>query len=355
MKFNYLFFFTLILSSNFILAQSNFKVKGFGSIEQEIKYHEDNEEWHSGIELGEQSLFVSGDMGNKFSFLGEFAIIYSVSPHGMKSTSSFETTVRRARIKYNYAGNHSLIIGQMHTPTNYWNDVYYHARIFYPTTDRPLAFTYFLPIHSIGMRAQGQNLGKLNFGYDIATGNSLDGHGENPSIIGALHIKPTDGMRIGASYYYNHIADNGAVHHMHQETHLMNSEYAGSLDYQLISFSFARFEKQLEILDEFTTAFARTDTLGMAQSYSNYLYVGYNIKEKYTPYVVCDFLHSAENDLRNGAFNRLKIGVGYKHQFTDLFNVKCQLEYYTSIQNLTSNNMVPNHYEFTIQLSYAIF
>jgi hypothetical protein len=355
MKINYLLLLALIFSSSCLLAQGKFNVKGFGSIEQDFEYHEDNEELHRDIEIGEQSLFVSGNMGRKFSFLGEFAINYSVSPHGTSIASSFTTSVRRARIRCNYIGNHSLIIGKMHTPTNYWNDVYYHARIFYPTTDRPLAFTYFLPIHSTGIRAQGQNLGKLNFGYDVATGNALEAQGEDPSIVAALHIKPTDGMRIGASYYYNHIENNSEVHHIHQETHLMTSEYAGALDYQLISFSFARFEKKLEILDEFTTALARTDTLGMAQSYSNYLYVGYKIKERYTPYVFCDFLHSAENDLRNGAFNQLKYGIGYNHEFTPLFNVKFQMEHYTSIQNLTSNNEVPNRLEFTIQLAYAIY
>ena len=350
MKINYLFLLTLIYSSTGLLAQSNFNVKGFGSIEHELEYHVDDEEFEFGWELGEQSLFVTGDMGNKFSFLGEFAINSSTSMHG----SGFETSIRRARVKYNYVGNHSLIVGQMHTPVNYWNDVYYHARIFYPTADRPLAFTYFLPIHSLGIRAQGQNLGELNFGYDIQTGNSLTGHGDNASIIGAFHIKPTDGMRIGASYYYNHITDNSAVHHMHQESHLMTSEYAGSLDYQLISFSFARFEKKLEILDEFTTALTRTDTLGMAQSYSNYLYVGYNIKERFTPFITCDFLQSADNDLRNGAFNQLKYGVGYKHEFTPILNIKLQLEHYTSIGHMPMHAF-SDHYEFTIQLSYAIY
>ena len=342
MKFNYLFFLTLIYSSAGLFAQGNFNVKGFGSVEHGVEYYDNVEELEFNWQLGEQSLFVTGDMGDKFSFLGEFSLGKGSHNHDIKAN------IHRVRIKYNYVGNHSLIIGQMHTPVNYWNDVYYHARIFFPTVDRPLAFSHFIPVHSIGIRAQGQNLGKLNFGYDIQTTNSLTGDGDNPAVLGAFHIKPTDGMRIGASYYYSYIADNSSP-----GSGMMSSMYAGSLDYQLVSFSFARFEKKLEILNEFTTALSRTDSLGMAQNYSNYLYIGYNIKELHTPYLLCDILKSSDNDLRNGAINKAKFGIGYKYQFTPLLNVKCQLERYTANPNWS--NPAINHYEFTFQLSYAIY
>ena len=350
MKLIYLVLCIILYNTPSLFSQSNYQIKGFGHIEHEVEYFEDSEDLEIGWALGEQSLFISGALGKKFSYLGEFAINYSINDHD--NTSSFTTSVRRARIKYNYFGNHSIIIGQMHTPVNYWNDVYYHARIFFPTTDRPLAFGYFLPIHSMGIRAQGQNLGRLNFGYDIQTGNSLEGNELNPSFLSAFHIKPTDGMRIGASFYYDHITDNSAVHHMHSESHLANSDYDGALDYHLICFSFARFEKPLEILDEFSTVLTRTDSLGMAQSFSNYLYLGYNIKDRFTPYVNCDLIQGANNDLRNGPFNQIKFGVGYKHEFSPALNLKMQIERYSSFNN---NNPGPNYYEFTMQFSYAIY
>ena len=351
MKIIYIVLFIIIFCTPPLFSQNNYQVSGFGHIEHEFEYFEADEEMEIGWALGEQSLFVSGGIGKKFSYLGEFAINYTINEHD--HTSGFATSVRRARIKYNYFGNHSVIIGQMHTPVNYWNDVYYHARIFFPTTDRPLSFAYLLPVHSLGIRAQGQNLGKLNFGYDIQTGNSLEGDELNPAFIGAVHIKPTDGMRIGASFYYNHITDNSKVHHMHEEAHLASSDYEGALDYHLICFSFARFEKPLEILNEFSTTLTRTDSLGMAQSYSNYLYLGYNIKDRFTPYVNCDFIQSGNNDLRNGPFNQIKYGVGYKHEFSPALNLKLQVERYTSFNK--TNNPAPNYYEFTMQFSYAIY
>lgn len=350
MKFNYLFLVIIIFSSSFLFSQKKFQVKGFGHLGYDVEYHEDDDEVDLDYVLGEQSLFISGSLAKKFSYLGEFALNYD------HHTNSVRASIRRARVKYNYFGNHSVIIGQMHTPINYWNDVYFHARIFYPTADRPLSFSYFMPIHSLGIRAQGQNIGKLNFGYDIqsSSGHGIDG--TNPSFTSAMHIKPVDGMRIGASYYYSHLKDVNALHHQHSEQQNAASNYEGTLDYQLLSFSFARFEKSLEILNEFSTAITTTDSLGTAYNYSNYLYIGYNIKEKHTPFVLLDLLQSAENDLFIGPFNQLKFGIGYKHEFSPALNLKFQLERYTAIQNMSnSSNQAPNGYEFSIQLSYAIY
>ena len=346
----YLLFCFLLLNTTYIFSQNKFQVRGFGHIENETEYIQG--EYENAWKLGEQSVFVTGALNNKFSYLGEFAINYAMGAHG--SAHSFETTVRRARIKYNYKGNHSLIVGQMHTAVNYWNDTYYHARIFFPTADRPLSFSYFIPIHSLGLRAQGQNLGKLNFGYDIQIGNSLENDGLNPATLAAIHFKPTDGTRIGLSYFYNFIKNNMDADHMHSEKNLMTSHYNGSLDFHLTSFSFARFEKRIEILDEFSSLITKTDSLGTAHSYSNYLYVGYNIKNKHTPFVLLDIIRSVDNDLRNGVFNQLKLGIGFKHEFTPNLNIRFQAEKYTSISSWNIR-AVNNKNEFTIQLSYAIY
>ena len=353
-KYNYYILIScFLLNTTFLFSQNRFQVRGFGHIENETEYHHADNEYHNSWLLGEQSVFVTGAMSNKFSFLGEFAINYSMAGnHGVGS--SFQTTVRRARVKYNYKGNHSIIAGQMHTVINYWNDTYYHARIFFPTADRPLAFTYFIPIHSLGLRAQGQNLGKLNFGYDLQLGNSLEGDGLNPATLAAIHFKPIDGTRISISYFYNFIYQNMNMQHMHEEKHLMTSNYKGSLDFHLTSFSFARFEKRLEILDEFSSLITKTDSLGQAYSFSNYLYIGYNIKDKHTPFVLLDLIRSADNDLRNGAFNQIKIGVGLKHEFTSSLSARVQLERYTSISNW-NNGLANNKNEFTVQFSYAMY
>ena len=81
--------------------------------------------------------------------------------------------MERARLKYEFREWLSVIVGKMHTPVNYWNDVYHHGRLFFPTIDRPRSFGTHVPIHTLGLRLQGQNIGKLRFGYDLVIGNGM--------------------------------------------------------------------------------------------------------------------------------------------------------------------------------------
>lgn len=48
----------------------------------------------------------------------------------------------------------------MHTPVNEWNDAYHHGRLFFPTIDRPYSFGEFVPVHEVGLRLSGENLGR---------------------------------------------------------------------------------------------------------------------------------------------------------------------------------------------------
>ena len=113
-----------------------------------------------------EKLLETSMSNDDFSFLGEITLNYS--GHG-----NYRLNLERLRLKYNYYKNHSLIIGKFHTPVNYWNDVYFHARLFFPTIDRPLMFSKWIPVHTFGMRLQGQNIGKNNFGYDLLVGSGM--------------------------------------------------------------------------------------------------------------------------------------------------------------------------------------
>ena len=112
------------------------------------------------FELGEHDLFVNSYFNDRISFLGEFVVRYT------KGTPTyFSASIERARLKFDYYKNHSIIAGKIHTPINYWNDVYHHGRVFFPSIDRPTSFSYLVPLHNLGLQFQGQNLGKWNFGY----------------------------------------------------------------------------------------------------------------------------------------------------------------------------------------------
>jgi hypothetical protein len=166
--------------------------------------------------LGEQDLFVNAQINKRISFLGE-----TVVRPDLKSSSFFIPSIERAQLKFDYFRNHSFLIGKFHTPVNFWNDTYHHGRLFFPVIDRPVMFSYLIPLHTLGVRLQGQNLGALRFGYDMVLGNGISSNDTkdldmHKSITLAAHIKPRDGLRIGLSYYEDVIKGNySGVHSGH--------------------------------------------------------------------------------------------------------------------------------------------
>ncbi|OGX87471.1 hypothetical protein BEN47_10555 [Hymenobacter lapidarius] len=240
--------------------------------------------------LGEQDLFITSEITERLSFLGETVFKFSLA-----SPTNFDISVERIILKYNYAGNHSVLLGKHHTPINYWNDTYHHGRVFFPTIDRPLLFAQgIIPLHTTGVSLQGQNLGRLRFGYDAMVGNGI-GSGDvvdnNPlkSATLAVHIKPTDGMRLGASLYHDAIS-KGSTMHNHSGgvrpvalTRISQDIMTGS-----VSYTDSVFSKKFELLAESSMVSSRSDSLGMQRAVATYVYAGLRLTEKIIPYVRVD-------------------------------------------------------------------
>src|SRR5205085_10657086 len=150
----------------------------------------------------EQDLFITSELTDRLSFLGESVFKYTPS-----SPTEFSVSIERVVIKYNIAGNHNLLIGKHHTPINYWNDNYHHGRVFFPTIERPLLFAAnIIPLHTTGISLQAHDLSNIKFGYDLMVGNGLGSNDiadndKYKSVTAAVHIKPADGLRLGISYY----------------------------------------------------------------------------------------------------------------------------------------------------------
>jgi len=300
------------------------------------------------INIGEHDLFITSALTNRISFLSETVVKPSSS-----SSTGFAVAIERARLKFQYYKNHSIIIGKMHTPVSYWNDVYHHGRVFFPTSDRPLSFSHFTPVHVMGLRLQGQNLGDLNFGYDVVLGNTtgtgqLSSNEMRPSVTIAAHIKPNDQMRIGFGLFNEDYANVDLSGHNHSHGSNMVTE---KLSFNLVNFSFANFGDKLQVLDEFSMNITSTDSLGTAENISNYLYLGIPIKERFVPFIGFDFLSVGKEDRLNLEQFRVKYTVGYRHEFTPMLNLKAQLEYYK--YDLTHANTTSEKWEFIIQLAYG--
>lgn len=342
-----------ICSSQYSNAQKPVtQFNGFGHLEFSFIQAEKPKAYFS---LGEHDFFVTSQLKKRISFLGEYVFRFNG-----KSPSSFLPSIERSLLKFNYKGNHNLIVGKIHTPVNYWNDVYHHGRLFFPTIERPLAFSYIIPLHSLGLQMQGQNLGKYNFGYDLVVANGISStdvfHDDtHMSITAAMHIKPSKSSRIGVSYYYDFLSENTPGAHSGHSTsyeHYAGDPYLGSLAFHLTSFSVAHFGNKFEILSESTYNITDTDSLGTANNFSSFLYAGYIIKDKYVPYVLFDYIDIAQNDLFTHELGIYKFGLGLKYEFNHLLNIKAQLEYQ---RNSHGNIEHPQHENigFKVQFAYG--
>lgn len=168
-------------------------LNGFGNIDFTYTPGDSSNAFYA---IGEHDFFVTSKLRHNISFLGEYVIRYNPN-----SATRFLPSIERSLVKINYIGNHSIIAGKIHTPLNYWNDVYHHGRLFFPTIERPIAFSYLIPLHTLGLQFQGQNLGKLNWGYDVVVGNGISSNdagkrGTNMSLTTAFHFKPSPYTRI---------------------------------------------------------------------------------------------------------------------------------------------------------------
>jgi len=302
---------------------SNTQIKGFVDV---ITSYQKNK---SAFTLGEQDLFITSDLSDRLSFLGESVFKYSAS-----SPTLFDVSIERIVLKYNYAGNHNILFGKHHTPINYWNDTYHHGRVFFPTIYRPLMFsTGIIPLHSTGLSMQGLNLGKYRFGYDIMVGNGLgstDVSDNNifKSLTAAFHFKPIDGLRIGASYYRDIISSNALSTHQNHGGSV--NSLSRTLRQELLSGSISYFKNKWEFLTEASMAFNRTDSTGTAQTSVAYAYAGYRIKDKFIPYVRFDWSEYGKNEIYFKKDNTNSYLVGLRYQINYLAVVKFEYEHVSS-------------------------
>ncbi|WP_426061825.1 hypothetical protein [Hymenobacter sp. B1770] len=284
--------------------------------------------------LGEQDLFITSEITERLSFLGETVFKFSLA-----SPTNFDISVERIILKYNYAGNHSVLLGKHHTPVNYWNDTYHHGRVFFPTIDRPLLFAKgIIPLHTTGASLQGQNLGGIRFGYDAMVGNGI-GSGDvadnNPvkSVTLAVHIKPTDGMRLGASLYHDAISKGSTMHHHAGGgvmpvalTRINQDIVTGS-----ISYNDSISSKKFELLAESSMVSSQSDSLGMQRAVASYVYAGLRLTEKFIPYVRFDDIRFTSNrEVYFVSTNTQSIVAGLRYELSYLAVLKLEYQHTTS-------------------------
>jgi hypothetical protein len=279
--------------------------------------------------FGEQDLFITSVINDRISFLGESVFKFTPS-----SPTEFSVSIERVIIKYNIAGNNNLILGKVHTPINYWNDTYHHGRVFYPTIDRPLLFAAnIIPLHTVGVGIQGDDLGDAKFGYDLFIGNGLGSteildNDKNKSVTMAVHIKPADRLRLGVSWYYDVVSKGADV-----DGKIINWK----VKQNLFTASVARFGKKFEILAEGTAGINHTDTTGSKTTFASYLYAGYKVTNKLVPYLRFDNISYQQGELYYDKNNTTSLVAGIRYEINYLAVVKLEYQYqHSEILNNTN-------------------
>lgn len=360
-------------------GQDAVQVRMFGHLESVTETHPEDHADHahmglaSGFSIGEHDMFVTARITDRISFLSE-TVVGPASSHGHGAGGDgFMASIERARVRFDYAPNHSVIVGKMHTPVNYWNDTYHHGRLFFPTIDRPSSFGLAVPIHTLGVRLQGQNIGDLNFGYDVVAGNGLSSSDASDddiqkSLTAAFHIKPMDDSRFGVSYYRDNLRGNRVGSHgghsgghwfqVLNDTIASNDSlyYRGDVQFQLASASFRIKKTNWETLVEF--AMNRNDYEDEAlPTTMNYFAFGYFgcIHNNETFYGLFDYTFTAEEDKHYLPQQLTKLGLGWKHEFSPSIHIKSQIERYISwrLDPATGERPKGDKWEFKVQLAYG--
>jgi len=341
-------------------SEKRTQINFFGHIEYDFEM--DKTPKHSYFSIGEQDIFITSKISDRISFLGENVIKFDA-----RSPSQFIPSIERAQLKFDYYKNHSFIIGKIHTPTSYWNDTYHHGRLFFPTIERPLSFTYLTPVHSTAIRFQGQNLGKAKFGYELVIGNGISSNdffddGFNKSLMAGVNFKPIKNFRIGMTYYYDFIENNTSGAHSGHTTsnHIMSkNKYTGNVNYELYSMSVSYFGNKLELLYESAYNRSKTDTLGMAHNFSNYIYIGYKITDNLIPLIGYDMIDVDKKDVHISSFVQENLFAGIRYEFNYRFNLKAivmQKSNSSLLFNKSHAHMghnMSNSTEFKIQFAYG--
>jgi hypothetical protein len=355
-RFYLLGLFLSVCALNVLSQKIETQFNGFGHLEFQADYSDESNAYFA---IGEHDFFVNSQLTKRITFLGEYVIRFNG-----KSATSFLPSIERSLLKFNYYKNHNLIVGKIHTPLNYWNDTYHHGRLFFPTIDRPLAFSYIIPLHTLGMQIQGQNLGKWNFGYDFVVGNGINNtdignSGVNMSYTAAIHFKPIENLRIGISHFYenmkSHLPGAHSGHSLNYP-HYQGEMYTGPMQINLTSVSLSYFGNKLEFLNEASYNQTYTDSLGAAHNWSAFAYLGFRVTDNSIPYIVTDFIKIAENDLFVHQFDLLKFSLGYRHEFSHLLSLKAQAEYLTSTNQQHQQHQGhsnPQRFGFRIQFAYG--
>lgn len=182
------------------------QIRGFGDVDFAAT---DQKGSTSGFDLGQFVLHMASPLSQKVSYFGE--VSFTATP------STYDVSVERSIIRYDYSDFFKMSFGKYHTPLGYWNAAFHHGAWLQTTISRPEMVKFggqFVPVHFLGVLAEGKiPSGGLGLGYSAGIGNGrssiLSKAGDSGDIndnrawIAGLDARPSSlyGLQVGASVY----------------------------------------------------------------------------------------------------------------------------------------------------------
>jgi opacity protein-like surface antigen len=332
------------------------KIRLFGQPEyfsQRIRYQNPNgapgkkDSSTTNYNTGNLVLFVTSQLSERVSVLSE------VSFNNTGNVYKFD--VQRLMLRYYIKDYFSIRFGKMFTPIGYWNNQFTLGLVLQPTIQRPFAIRTtddggVLQYKDVGVQFEGENITSARVFYKLMLANGVGYYGSSDkgdnhvAATGQIGIEPIDGFKISGSGQFDRIEKgkpnpNGTIAALPD-----NGNYAllfGSIAYM-------NPEKKPELIAEFSTQTSKFNTLGTTHSKSGYIYGGYKITNKITPYAMYNYTQAGKSTTTPDPYfsplpailNTLNLGVRYKFNSSFVAKLEYQInkekDYYGVYGGLTS-------------------
>ena len=169
------------------------------------------------FQSGRFVLHLASPLSQKVSYFAE--VSFTAQPN-----NTYELSVERTIIRYDYNDYFKLSFGKYHTPIGYWNTAFHHGAWLQTTIARPEMVKFggtFIPVHFVGVQAEGNiPSGGLGLGYNLGIGNGRSSNfskagdsgdvNDNRAWVANLFARPTRlyGLEVGGSSYRDKLTPN---------------------------------------------------------------------------------------------------------------------------------------------------
>lgn len=274
--------------------------------------------------MGGLDILATSQLSEKFTILAE---IFT----GFRGDGATGVDISIERLYIKYAANDFLNVrfGRMYTPLSFWQNRYSQAQFLQPTINAPYAIRTkmdkgILPTNSVGIQLDGDNIGKLRFGYFLLLDNTSGAPSLNTDITIQkaltlkLKIEPIEDLQIYGSARRDIILKNmlsvsgNKVNHDITQTILnMGAVHITPM-------------KKLEAAFDYFHVINDIHSLGSETNNFMYFYLGYKIN-KLTPYIQGDLLRFSGSREYYTPNNLTGLVVGARYSV--LSNLLVKLEY----------------------------